>query len=85
MDTYFITMVDGERIVNTFDYDISMNEFFNRVSKVIAFSDCSDEEVVEIVFDDEHFVYVGWQPGMVYEYSGNAGNSWEGCFPEWDH
>ncbi len=82
---YFVSEFNGKKTVHTFPDDVPMSDFFRNVTKAIAYSDCTEEDITEIVFQDESFEYLGWQPGMVYQYNGCAGSSWEGCFPEWDH
>lgn len=62
------------------------NKFFREVSYKICFSDCEPREVVEIVWHGKRVRYVGWQPGMKYQYvDDNNELVWEGYFPEWDH
>lgn len=57
------------------------------VSKHYAFSDCGGYDVIEIVVDGRHVEYVGWQPGMLYEYRDCETGEivWSESFPEWDH
>lgn len=63
------------------------NLFFRKVAERIAFDDCSDEQVNEIVFDGEPCHYTGWQPGMVIEFASDITGEivYSGSFPEWDH
>jgi len=63
------------------------NLFFRKVAERIAFADCSDEQVSEIVFDGEPCHYTGWQPGMVIEFASDITGEivYSGSFPEWDH
>lgn len=62
------------------------NHFFTVVSKAISFSDCTDEDVLRIVFMGRVVEYAGWAPGMRYAYHyADSRLAWEGCFPDWDH
>ena len=60
--------------------------FFVKVAKRIAFSDCTDEQVEKIYFKGKEVVFVGWQPGMKFEFKDLGGNTvWCESFPHWDH
>lgn len=63
------------------------NLFFRKVAERIAFADCGDEQVSEIVYDGEPCHYTGWQPGMVIEFASDLTGEivYSGSFPEWDH
>ena len=83
--TYFVSEFDGEKTVHEFPENVTMGEFFFKVSKAISFSDCSGENIEEIVFRDEDFEYQGWRPGELFIYIGSEGSTWDGCYPEFDH
>jgi hypothetical protein len=57
------------------------------VAKHIAFSDCGGYDVQEIVIDGRPVEYIGWQPGMLYEFADCETKEiiWGASFPEWDH
>ena len=57
------------------------------VAKHHAFSDCGGYDVVEVVVDGRRVEYVGWQPGMLYEFADCETGEivWSRHFPEWDH
>ena len=57
------------------------------VSQHLAFSDCGGWDVDEIVIDGEPLEYMGWQPGMLYEYRSLSTGEivWSESFPGWDH
>jgi hypothetical protein len=57
------------------------------VAKHIAFSDCGGYDVQEIVIDGRPVEYIGWQPGMRYEFADCETKEiiWSASFPEWDH
>ena len=57
------------------------------VAHHLAFSDCGGWEVDEIVIDGEPIEYIGWQPGMLYEFRSVATGQivWSASFPQWDH
>ena len=59
-----------------------------KASQIYAWSDCDDTyEIVEIMCDGRKLEYIGWQPGMLFEYrdveSGEIVASAEHW--EWDH
>ncbi len=57
------------------------------VAKHHAFSDCGGYDVVEVVVDGRRVEYVGWQPGMLYEFADCETGEivWSMHFPEWNH
>lgn len=60
--------------------------FCVKVAKCIAFSDCTEKQVEKIFFKGKEVVYVGWQPGMTFEFKDLEGNTvWKESFPHWDH
>lgn len=78
---------DDEGIIMSVFYPhIDTDKFFCEISKRIAFSDCSGEEVFNIIWQGKEVEYVGWQPNMRFEYKDFDGKTvWVGEFPEWDH
>ena len=58
-----------------------------KASQFYAWSDCDDTyEIVEIMCDGRKLEYVGWQPGMLFEFvSEDGGIVYSANFPEWDH
>jgi hypothetical protein len=78
---------DAEGIAHSETYSrLSIDQFLTKVSKRIAFDDLDDITVQKIYFKGKELVYVGWQPGMKFEYTDLEGNSiWIGYFEEWDH
>lgn len=82
---YIYTDAEGIAHSETFS-GIDMDKFLYKVSQRIAFDDCSGETVQKIYFKGKELKYVGWQPGMKYEYTDLDGNTvWVGQFEEWDH
>lgn len=64
----------------------SMTEAFRCASKLEAFSDCSYVHTIRVHHAGRTYRYIGWQPGMKYEYVNQTGVTvWRGWFPEWDH
>ena len=61
--------------------------FFHTIAHLIAFADCYDDTVDEIVWDGRPVHYTGWQPGMTIEFADDETGEivYSGCFPEWDH
>lgn len=78
---------DGEGIlINKFYPHITAHQFFSEISRRIAFSDCSNEEVLIIIWQGKEVEYVGWRPNMVFEYKDLDGNVvWDGKFEHLDH
>lgn len=78
---------DHEGIVMSVFYPhIDTDKFFCEISKRIAFSDCSDEEILNIIWKGKEIEYAGWQPDMRFEYKDLDGNTvWVGQFENWDH
>ena len=58
-----------------------------KASQFYAWSDCDDTyEIVEIMCDGRELEYVGWQPGMLFEFeSEDGGIVYSASFEEWDH
>ena len=82
-----VVIRDSEGIIKIITYEeANENAFFCTVSKHIAFSDCSGEDIMSIYFEGKEIKYVGWQPNMIFEYKDLDGNTvWEGQFEQWDH
>lgn len=76
---------DGEICTETFD---SMDDMLHRVSFMHAFSDCDDSfQILKVEWDGREIRYMGWQPGMKYEYywADNGESMWVNYYPGWDH
>jgi hypothetical protein len=58
-----------------------------KASQFYAWADCDDTyEIVEIMCDGRELEYVGWQPGMLFEFeSEDGGIVYSAEFPQWDH
>ena len=83
---YIYTDYEGNLHSKTFDGDVEANQFFHDVSYRIAFDDCSGETVQKIYYKGKEVEYMGWKPGMKYEYADLDGNTiWVGVFEHWDH
>jgi hypothetical protein len=63
------------------------NKLLRDASKMICFSDCTDEIVEAIVVQGWKVDYMGWQPGMLYEFRDQETGEiiYSNRFPEWDH
>ena len=82
---YIYTDCDGEAHSKTFG-QITDNQFFTKVSEHICFCDCDDTTVHKIFYKGKEVEYVGWQPGMKFEFQDLDGNTvWVGYFEHWDH
>lgn len=65
---------------------LTLDQLLCEVSKIICFGDCSDERVTKIVAAGKELHYCGWQPGMLYEYVNDEGQTvWSARFENWDH
>lgn len=83
--SYVVRSGDGFYIVSPNDSK-GINAWFAELAHTLAFSDCSDEEVILIIYEGKELHYVGWQPNMLYEFADEAGNIiWSNSFPQWDH
>lgn len=67
METWYAYEMEGERVVvDCNEYDLW--PFFRRVAEELAMEDCSGAQVTDIVCEGWRFRYVGWQPGMKFEF-----------------
>jgi hypothetical protein len=58
-----------------------------KASQFYAWADCDDTyEIVKIMCDGRELEYVGWQPGMLFEFESKGGDVvYSATFEEWDH
>ena len=61
--------------------------FFREVAAIIAMSDCSEQNIVKIVFHGKAFHYAGWAPGMEFTFIDNddAENTYTVWMEHLDH
>ena len=86
-NTFYIIRDSEGTYVKAYDR-IDMDKFFYEVSKCIAFSDCSDANVLAIFWKGHEIYYSGWKLKNRHEYRDlDAGGEtiWVRDFPEWDH
>ena len=84
VNTYYV--VRSNNSIYTVTPSKGINQGFAELAHTLAFSDCSDEEVILIIYEGKEVHYVGWQPDMLYEFADEAGNIiWSNSFPQWDH
>ena len=84
VNTYYV--VRSNDSIYTVTPSKGINQWFAELARTLAFSDCSDEEVILIIYEGKEIHYVGWQPDMLYEFADEAGNIiWSNSFPQWDH
>lgn len=86
MNNYCI-LIDTEthkKEVRTFDTPTAL---FVYASRLYCFDDLDDTyTIAEMAADGVPVSYVGWQPGMVFEYEDEQCNIvWSCDFPDWDH
>lgn len=83
--SFTYSTAEGDTYVKTYEL-VDIYKFFHDVSNVIAFGDCTNYTITNIYFDGKEIKYVGWQPGMRFEYKDLDGNTvWVGSFEHWDH
>ena len=65
----------------------SANRLLRDAAEMICFSDCSDEIVEAIVIQGYKVEYVGWRPGMLFEFRDQVTGEiiWSESFPQWEH
>lgn len=69
--TFYTYEFDGEQTtVNKEGTEVW--PFFREVAAIIAMSDCSEQNIVKIVFGGKEFHYAGWAPGMEFTFVDNA-------------
>ena len=69
--SFYIYEFDGEQTtVNKEGTEVW--PFFREVAAIIAMSDCSEQEIVKIVFHGKEFHYAGWAPGMEFTFVDNS-------------
>lgn len=78
--TFYIYEFEGEQTTVNKD-GCDAWPFFNEVAAVIAMSDCSEQNIIKIVFQGKEFHYAGWKPGMEFTFvddqnSQNAYTTW---------
>ena len=59
-----------------------------KASQFYAWSDCDDTyEIDEIMCDGQKLEYIGWQPGMLFEFRDIESNQivYSAAFEHWDH
>ena len=84
VNTYYVVKSNDSIYIITPSKGI--NQWFTELAHTLAFSDCSDEEVILIIYEGKEIHYVGWQPDMLYEFADEVGNIiWSNSFPQWDH
>lgn len=87
---YSILNDEGVRELNYVHYaddPHSADRQLRDAAEMICFSDCSDEIVEAIVIQGYKINYVGWQPGMLFEFCDQESGEivWSERFPQWDH
>lgn len=74
---------DGEEERSAYADSLAL---FRDAAEAYCFADCTDQTVKEIVCEGKRVFYLGWQPGMLYEFVDESGKTvFSSCFPEWDH
>ena len=85
MESYIRYKVDDEVFTDNMA-GCDLDHVLSSASKMYAFDDCTDIEVLEVVHDGKHYEYDGWEPGMTFTFRDEAGEiAWSQSFPHWDH
>lgn len=87
MKNYYEYEFEGQHCVTDLA-DCGLWPFFRTVGAEIAMSDCTGVHVTKIVYGGRQFRYVGWQPGMKFEFVGvgdNAAETYVVWLPQYDH
>lgn len=85
----YIKLVDhetGEVVMKYFEKG-DVGALCYKASQFYAWADCDDTyRIDEIMCDGKELYYVGWQPGMLFEFiSEDGGIVYSADFPQWDH
>lgn len=85
----YIKLVDretGEVVMKYFEKG-DIGALCYKASQFYAWSDCDDTyRIEEIMCDGRELYYVGWQPGMLFEFeSEDGGIVYSAEFPQWNH
>lgn len=85
MNSYIRYKHDGK----TYNKDMNgstLDHVLYTAANMIAFDDCTDVEVTEIVHEGKSYEYNGWEPGMTFTFHDETGEDvWSRSFPSWDH
>lgn len=81
---------EGVRELNYMHYaddSCSADCLLRDAAEMICFSDYSDKIVEAIVIQGYKIDYVGWQPGMLFEFRDRENGEiiWSERFPQWEH
>jgi hypothetical protein len=85
----YIRLVDretGEVVMKYFEKG-DIGALCYKASQYYAWADCDDTyRIDKIMCDGRELEYVGWQPGMLFEFESKGGDVvYSAAFPEWDH
>lgn len=85
----YIRLVDRETgdIVMKYFEKGDVGALCYKASQLYAWADCDDTyRIDEIMCNGRELYYVGWQPGMLFEFvSEDGGIVYSAEFPQWDH
>lgn len=87
MKSYFIIEYeDGDHVT----YDRSASDlwpFFREVAIYFAMSDCTDERIARVVYNEHEYRYAGWAPGMEFTFYNvdDSEDTYTIWLPEYDH
>jgi hypothetical protein len=85
--TGYIRKVTAQGLYEFVTYD-NIDAMFCDISKIYCFDDYDDTyEIVDIFVNGRRVEYVGWLPGLHFEYIfvDNRELAWEGWFDHWEH
>lgn len=80
---HLVYTMDGDRSEKAYT---SRRALLDAAAEIYCFADCCPVSIEEIVANGEKVHYAGWQPGMLYEFVNEQGETvYSETFPEWDH
>lgn len=61
--------------------------FFREVAIYFAMSDCTDERIARVVYNEHEYRYAGWAPGMEFTFYNvdDPEDTYTLWLPEYDH
>lgn len=86
---------EGNVGIRTYEEDVDLDAILYDASKMISFSDCSNEDVRTVYWHGNEYKYFGWEPNNRFvwydpktadlEHNEMGEVVFDCCFPEWEH
>lgn len=74
--------MEGDKYLEYFD---TQDEMMYAACQLLAFNDCCPVHNLNVYESRHEWKYMGWQPGMIYEWVRDDNEIWVDAFPQWDH